>query len=298
LFVLVWDYRYLPVAMISNISNITTSVGTAIQHVDPTWVWFVLKCGAVATAATAIYKVLFKPMQLLIKQTTKFYEQVNFITAELKPNGGNSMRDQVDSIRAICDGTTQKMRIYFHFDPHGIVETDKDGGLVWMNRAYLEITGYMHDELTGMGWRNAISPQDRDRVFKEWSNAVAEKRDFYAQFTIEQKSGYVAHVEARCLAIRTAKGDLVGHLGFMKRTDQPPPGCRWCREVEMFQDMLIRMTDAEREATLTALRCRHMHGDPMMNRHMSIDAPMPIMWSAKPSPNVSASRSLVDNESE
>lgn len=212
------------------------------MQVDPFWIWLIIKIGAVATALGAVYKFVWLPFKThVVDKLNDFYVKVNYITAELKPNGGNSMRDQVMHIKRTVDKIDQRQLNFFHFDPHGIVETDAAGNLIWANRAYLQMTGRHPEEVIKQGWRNVIAESDRERVVTEWTHAVKDCRDFFSRFTIINAQGDLIKVEGRCLAMRGDDGELTGHLGFVIRMDQPPPGCRWCREVEILSDEVSRL---------------------------------------------------------
>ena len=232
------------------------------MQVDPFWLWLILKLGAVAVALGGIYKFMWRPFKTgVIDRFNDFYAKVNYITAELKPNGGNSLRDQVDWMRRTMEKMDQRQLNFFHFDPHGIVETDAAGNMIWANRAYLDLVKRHPEEVMDQGWRNVIAEIDRERVVREWSHAVSDCRDFFSKFNIQDSLGHSIRVEARCLAMKDDEGKLLGHLGFLIRMDQPPPGCRWCRDVEILSDEVARMLEEKKRAALAeslAIDPQHM----------------------------------------
>lgn len=196
------------------------------------WIWLIVKIGAVATAAGAIYKFIWRPFKLkVIDKLNDFYNKVNYITNELKPNGGNSLRDQVNYIKRTVEKIDQRQLNFFHFDPHGIVETDSKGNLIWANRSYLDLVKRHPEEVQMQGWRNVIAEIDRERIIREWMSAVADSRDFFSTFAIVDSHGHTIKVEARCLAMRDYEDKLIGHLGFVVRLDQPPIGSRFRPDV-------------------------------------------------------------------
>lgn len=222
---------------------------------DPHWYVLLVKASIVVGALTALgtffYKFIWKPISNLKKRMVDrfadFYNKVNYITLELKPNGGNSLRDQVVYIRRVVEKIDQRQLSFFHFDPHGIVETDARGNLIWANRSYLDMVRRHPEEITGQGWRNVIIERDRDRVIHEWTQAVNDSRDYFGRFTMQDGQGGTFNVEARCLAMKDETGSLMGHLGFVIRMDRPPPGCRWCREVEILSDEVANMLTTRKQ---------------------------------------------------
>lgn len=59
-----------------------------------------------------------------------------------------------------------------------IFKTDPSGALVSANPAAVRLLGMTVAEMTGDGWVRAIHPEDRQRVFREWFDCVAHRREF------------------------------------------------------------------------------------------------------------------------
>ena len=62
--------------------------------------------------------------------------------------------------------------------------------------------------------------------------------------------------------MKDGDGTLLGHLGFIIRMDQPPPGCRWCRDVEILSDEVARLLEEKKVAP----QIPHHVGDPQHMR--------------------------------
>lgn len=182
--------------------------------------WLIVKLGGVAVALGALYKYIWRPFKKnVLDKLNDFYNKVNYITAELKPNGGNSLRDQVNYIKRTVEKIDQRQLNFFHFDPHGIVETDATGNLIWANRAFLDLVRRHPEEVHAQGWRNCIAEFDRERVVKEWQAAVADSRDFFTRCVYIDSFGQEIRIEARYLAMRSASDKLIGHLGVVVREE-------------------------------------------------------------------------------
>ncbi len=201
--------------------------------VDPFWLIMLGKVAAAFTSLAVLNLYIVKPFRKnVIGKGREFYNKVVFIETELRPNSGGSLRDAVNNIHAISVRLDQRQRNFFQFDPHGIFEMTVDGTVIWINRAFMEILRRHPEEVMGYNWRSCIIEADRPRVIAEWDSAVKDKRDFLVRMTMLDTDHNQIPVEARALKMLDPDGKLLGHLGFLVRTDEPPPGCRWCQSLE------------------------------------------------------------------
>lgn len=118
----------------------------------------------------------------LAKATRKLEEGIGVLLSEMKPNGGSSLKDQINRIenrQLYLDGRSKAM---LNEDFNGVFETDEDGRCNWVNRRFIRMTGRSFEELRGHGWHNIIHPEDRERVEKEWDSAIAENRAFMVSY--------------------------------------------------------------------------------------------------------------------
>jgi PAS domain S-box-containing protein len=75
--------------------------------------------------------------------------------------------------------------------PVGVFHTDPDGRCVFVNERACEITGLERDRLLGTGWRDAVHPDDRDRLLAAWRDATRNQRDFRSEFRVLGTTGEV-----------------------------------------------------------------------------------------------------------
>jgi PAS domain S-box-containing protein len=66
--------------------------------------------------------------------------------------------------------------------PLGIFVADTDGGCVYTNAAYQEISGLTCEQALGSRWSMAIHPQDRERVLADWHAAAHGGEPFRSEF--------------------------------------------------------------------------------------------------------------------
>lgn len=195
--------------------NLLAAATETSSHVDPYWVWLVLKLGAISAAVGAVYKFIYRPLMLLVKRVSEFIDQVNYITKELKPNGGSSLKDTINRICQIVEKLDQRQRSLCQFDPSAIFELDRTGGCLWANNSFLDLTGRHTEDITGMGWLNVVAEEDRGRVSREWQQCVRHNRDFATQFNVRTPDRTIIPVDIRALHMVTSDSDLMGYMACL-----------------------------------------------------------------------------------
>jgi PAS domain S-box-containing protein len=76
----------------------------------------------------------------------------------------------------------QRYRTLAMAAPVGIFRTDAMGNVSYVNDRWCHITGLSASAAMGKGWLSAIHPQDRDRVTRQWQNALDFKFSFSAEY--------------------------------------------------------------------------------------------------------------------
>jgi diguanylate cyclase (GGDEF)-like protein/PAS domain S-box-containing protein len=100
--------------------------------------------------------------------------------------------------------------------PIGIWRSTPQDGVVWVNQRFEEITGMTGDRALGLGWLDAVHPDDRDRVLLARADALAEDRDMVVEFRVVN-DGAVRPVRARMSAYRPEpRGPVSGYVGALE----------------------------------------------------------------------------------
>jgi len=91
--------------------------------------------------------------------------------------------------------------------PVGITETDREGRLVRVNEAFVELTGYSRDELVGMTFLELTVEEDRARSAELYKQQVSGEIDRYVvEKRYRRKDGRIIDVEVSCSAVRGDDG--------------------------------------------------------------------------------------------
>ena len=100
--------------------------------------------------------------------------------------------------------------------PVGIFLTDVGGRCTYTNPRCQGICGFTLEESLGEGWSHSVHPEDRERVFADWSNITGEGRGYSDEFRLQTKEGRVRWVHVRSSPMFSDCGELIGHVGTIE----------------------------------------------------------------------------------
>jgi diguanylate cyclase (GGDEF)-like protein/PAS domain S-box-containing protein len=110
----------------------------------------------------------------------------------------------------------RRLRALATHAPVGIFETDREGGCVFVNHAWTEITGCGPDRALGRDWTDVVHPEDRERVAAEWTSIIdQDAEDAISEFRIARPDGRLAWVCGGGVALRDEGGRPTGQLGTL-----------------------------------------------------------------------------------
>jgi PAS domain S-box-containing protein len=110
----------------------------------------------------------------------------------------------------------KKLLLLSESAPIGIYQTDANGDAVYANDRWLALAGFTQEENQGLGWAEAIHPDDRARVTEIWLRAAQGGGEFQADFRLLTKKGELRWVTSRAVPLRADDGTLLGHVGTVE----------------------------------------------------------------------------------
>lgn len=146
------------------------------------------------------------------KKIHDIYIKINLISAQLVPNGGSSLKDQIDRIEGKLQSLDFFQRMYLDTVDVPIFTTDGNGLCTWANRAYLSLLNRPITDILGHGWESVVHQDDRDRVTREWYDAISEQRPFDLEYRYKTHDDKIVLV--RCKA---AGGSKTGFFGIVNK---------------------------------------------------------------------------------
>lgn len=122
-------------------------------------------------------------------------------------------------------GKQAELKALSDSSPVGLFRTDSAGACEYVNPTYEVITGMSGEEAMGEGWIQAIHPEDRERVVRNWAEAARANALYEGEHRVVHADGTVKWVSAKAAPVATAK-QPVGYVGtleditFRKRAEE------------------------------------------------------------------------------
>ncbi len=88
-----------------------------------------------------------------------------------------------------------------------------DGKAVFATPSWQELTGQTDDEMRGIGWLDAIHPDDRAQPFSVWKAAAAGKCAYESELRVRTRDGRYRHFQTRGVPILAADGTVREWIG-------------------------------------------------------------------------------------
>jgi len=201
--------------------------------------------GGAVTLLAMVWAVLKKPLRELWDNVNYMYNAravqhemlaaLDEIREQMKPNGGNSIRDSLNRIEQKQEFAQSFLKTQLNAHHKALFECDADGRCVWVNRPHTALTGRSFDQMRGMGWINVIIPDERDRMLSKWHSAIDEQREFDENVTYQLGDGTRMSVHVNAYVIRHEEtGKVLGYLGevtpMCQQAEEIPISTRDCHD--------------------------------------------------------------------
>ena len=97
--------------------------------------------------------------------------------------------------------------------PVGIFVSSAEGGCLYVNERWCELTGLTPEQARGDGWTVALHPEDAARVNREWAEASAHGRDSVIEYRFVCPDGTISWIEGYAATLRDGAGRVIGWVG-------------------------------------------------------------------------------------
>jgi PAS domain S-box-containing protein len=117
-------------------------------------------------------------------------------------------------------GTVEnRLRLVIDTIPCLIMSAKPDGSFDFVNRWWLEFTGFKLEEVQGWGWRAALHSEDAGRVVKEWRTGLTSGEPFETEARVRRVDGEYRWFLLRNVPLREKEGRIVQWYGTGHDTD-------------------------------------------------------------------------------
>ncbi|AZZ36065.1 hypothetical protein CIK05_04420 [Bdellovibrio sp. qaytius] len=91
--------------------------------------------------------------------------------------------------------------------------TDPQGELVWFNQQWFEYTGLTLDQSVGIGWRQALNPDNLEKTLEGWNVATAAKKTYEVTFQLRSADGIYRWFLSRAVPTFNNAGEVTSWVG-------------------------------------------------------------------------------------
>lgn len=165
-----------------------------------------------------------KPYIAVTDDIAHLKNEVALISKELKPNGGKSMKDQMNDLQKSAKTILHRQRWILDNREEPIFETDEQGNFTWANDSLIRLTDRLFKDLENNNWINALCEKTRGEVNDSWQMAIENKRNFECELTIIDSKNRAFN--AKCHAVRQDDGKYIGKFINIKEIEEKNKKCK------------------------------------------------------------------------
>jgi two-component system CheB/CheR fusion protein len=107
----------------------------------------------------------------------------------------------------------QRFRMLAEGLPHLVWTSKLDGNCDYFNSKWTEYTGLPMSELLGLGWRETIHEEDRERTHDLWCAALKGETRYDLEFRIRRDDGLYRWFKVRATPLRDKQGEIIKWFG-------------------------------------------------------------------------------------
>ncbi|MGD0035997.1 MAG: PAS domain S-box protein, partial [Bacteroidota bacterium] len=97
--------------------------------------------------------------------------------------------------------------------PVGIFHTDEKGLTTYVNPIWCQISGLSFEEALGNGWLRAVHPDDKEKLFKGWQEAVQLHKTSFSEYRFVHPDGTIVWVIGQASPETNPENQIVGYIG-------------------------------------------------------------------------------------
>lgn len=154
-----------------------------------------------------------------------------------------AVKERNESVRALQESEL-RFRTLVESSLIGIFQTDANGGCIYVNSRYSQITGVSFEQASGDGWARGLHPEDRERVFQEWRQRVSSGEVFATEYRFVRPDGQTVWVMGVSSLLKDEHNAITGFLGnLVDITDQKAHEIVIRENEQRYRQILDAITD-------------------------------------------------------
>lgn len=155
-------------------------------------------------------------------------EDVKLVKAQVFPDGGFSMNDDIKDIKKhLTEQDVKLLKLEIGQKASWEIldiptwESDENGDVIFVSIGLCELLGYTHDDLLGRSWAGLLIDEDRDRIVKKWLDSVATASHFNETYTYKKSDGSLQKVNGIARHNKGRNGKVINSFGRLNRVGEP-----------------------------------------------------------------------------
>lgn len=140
----------------------------------------------------------------------------NFVTAELKPNHGSSLRDAIDRIeeklaflKVMHDLVSDNMGMAYWI-------VDKNSESVYASKTFLDLLHIQSTEMIGFGWKSFVDNGETQDFTDLLKSSIQDKREFRSLVELMKNNGEKISVKIHAYPFFNSRKTLLGYVITVK----------------------------------------------------------------------------------
>lgn len=150
------------------------------------------------------------------------------------------------ALSEVC-ASEERFRLLSDTAPIGIFQIDAAAQCLYANAYLRQIFRVSASAADEVDWRQWLQPDDRDAVLANWASAVAEQREFFAEFRVRTTDGEDRWVSVCAKTLFFGDGQFAGYIGTMSDVTER-------KEIDQLKDDLVSTVSHELRTPLSSLR--------------------------------------------
>ena len=110
--------------------------------------------------------------------------------------------------------TEQRFRTLVDVSSQIVWTAEPDGSIIENSPSWLAFTGQSSEDLHGVGWLNALHPDDRERVIEAWQDSVSRRKPLETEYRIHHVDLGYRWTEVRAAPLTKADGSVLSWIGM------------------------------------------------------------------------------------
>lgn len=165
---------------------------------------------------------IIKNQQIFFEHIEAMTQQLIDISAELKPNGGGSMKDILVKTHNNVKYILSERDAEFQLSKNAMFRNDGEGYCIAVNKMLTDLFGATEQQMLGLGWVNFIIESDRNRAKTEWENITDSGSEISTTYHIHNPIiNEVFPIKYRAIVNRDPHDDhIISILGIVEKLQE------------------------------------------------------------------------------